>query len=104
MTTLKLGIAGLGNVGVGLIERLVEQEKLRLGGVVEKADDREYGRALLKLECDDPLFRDLPGGAERVVWMSHGDRVLKLPPGFVVPGTSESSPFAAIRHAERPPD
>ena len=37
MTTLKLGIAGLGNVGVGLIERLVEQEKLRLGGVVEIA-------------------------------------------------------------------
>ncbi len=34
--------------------------------------------------------------------MSHGDRVLQLPPGFVVLGTSESSPFAAVRHAERP--
>ncbi len=34
--------------------------------------------------------------------MSHGDRVLRLPPGFVVLGTSENSPFAAVRHEERP--
>jgi GMP synthase (glutamine-hydrolysing) len=74
----------------------------RLGGLVEKSDDREYGRALLKLEVDDPLFAGLAGGAERVVWMSHGDRVLRLPPGFVVLGRSENSPFAAVRHAERP--
>jgi GMP synthase (glutamine-hydrolysing) len=74
----------------------------RLGGLVEKADDREYGRALLKIERDDPLFADLEGGPERVAWMSHGDRVLRLPPGFIVLGTSESSPFAAVRHAEQP--
>jgi GMP synthase (glutamine-hydrolysing) len=74
----------------------------RLGGLVEKADDREYGRALLKIESDDPLFADLPGGVERVVWMSHGDRVLRLPPGFVELGTSESSPFAAVRHPDKP--
>ncbi len=74
----------------------------RLGGLVEKADDREYGRALLEIERDDPLFAKLEGGAERVVWMSHGDRVLNLPPGFVVLATSENSPFAAVRHAERP--
>jgi GMP synthase (glutamine-hydrolysing) len=73
----------------------------RLGGVVEKSEDREYGRALLKVERDDPLFADLPGGAERVVWMSHGDRVLRVPEGFTVIGRSESSPFAAVRHAER---
>jgi GMP synthase (glutamine-hydrolysing) len=74
----------------------------RLGGLVERADDREYGRALLKLEREDPLFAKLPGGAERVVWMSHGDKVLRLPTGFEVLATSQSSPFAAIRHAERP--
>jgi GMP synthase (glutamine-hydrolysing) len=74
----------------------------RLGGLVEKADDREYGRALLKLERDDALFAELEGGAERVAWMSHGDRVLRLPEGFVVLATSESSPFAAVRHAQRP--
>jgi GMP synthase (glutamine-hydrolysing) len=73
-----------------------------LGGLVEKADDREYGRALLKLEGGDPLFADLPGGAERVVWMSHGDRVLRLPSDFVVLGRSESSPFAAVRSSSRP--
>ena len=74
----------------------------RLGGLVEKADDREYGRALFKLDRDDPLFADLPGGAERVVWMSHGDRVLRLPEGFVVLGTSTNSPYAAVRHATKP--
>ncbi len=73
-----------------------------LGGLVEKADDREYGRALLKLEQDDPIFADLEGGAERTVWMSHGDRVLRLPDGFRVLGRSENSPFAVVRHAERP--
>ena len=74
----------------------------RQGGLVEKADDREYGRALLKLEREDPLFADLPGGAERVVWMSHGDTVLRLPPDYTVLATSEGSPFAAVRHVERP--
>jgi GMP synthase (glutamine-hydrolysing) len=74
----------------------------RLGGLVEKAEDREYGRALLKIERDDPLFGDGSGAAERVVWMSHGDRVLRLPEGFVVLARSESSPFAAVRHATRP--
>ncbi len=74
----------------------------RLGGVIERGEDREYGRALLKLEREDPLFQDLPGAAERVVWMSHGDRVLRLPPGFAVLGSSESSPFAAVRHREQP--
>jgi GMP synthase (glutamine-hydrolysing) len=74
----------------------------RLGGLVEKSEDREYGRALLKLEREDVLFEGLSGGAERVVWMSHGDRVLRLPPGFAVLGSSESSPFAAVRHETRP--
>jgi GMP synthase (glutamine-hydrolysing) len=75
---------------------------LRLGGVIERGEDREYGRALLKHETDDPLFRGLPGGRERTVWMSHGDRVLRLPDGFQVLGRSESSPFAAVRHRELP--
>jgi GMP synthase (glutamine-hydrolysing) len=74
----------------------------RLGGLVEKAEDREYGRALLKVERDDVLFDGLSGGAERVVWMSHGDKVLRVPEGFTVIARSESSPFAAVRHVERP--
>ncbi len=74
----------------------------RLGGLVEKADDREYGRARLKHERPDVLFEGLDTAAERVVWMSHGDRVLRMPPGFVALASSESSPFAAVRHETRP--
>ncbi len=74
----------------------------RLGGLVEKADDREYGRAQLKQERPDVLFEGLGGGGERVVWMSHGDRVLRMPPDFIALASSESSPFAAVRHATRP--
>jgi GMP synthase (glutamine-hydrolysing) len=73
-----------------------------LGGLVEKADGREYGRALLKLERAEDLFAGLEGGLERRVWMSHGDRVLRLPEGFRVLGTSANSPFAAIAHESRP--
>ena len=77
----------------------------RLGGRVESADDREYGRTHLHVDIPDPLLGkpdaslDAPG---RVVWMSHGDRVLELPPGFVVVAHSRNSPFAAVRHQERP--
>ncbi|MDJ0789178.1 MAG: glutamine-hydrolyzing GMP synthase, partial [Myxococcota bacterium] len=73
-----------------------------MGGLVEKADEREFGRAQLKIhDADHPLFAHIPEG-ERTVWMSHGDRVLRLPDGFEVLGTSENSPFAAVRHRERP--
>ncbi|MEN8159875.1 MAG: glutamine-hydrolyzing GMP synthase [Myxococcota bacterium] len=71
-----------------------------LGGLVEQADEREFGRALLKIEHAHPLFADLPG-SERNVWMSHGDRVLRLPPGFEVVATSDASPFAAVADRER---
>jgi GMP synthase (glutamine-hydrolysing) len=96
---LDLRLLDLGRPVLGIcygMQKLVQ----RLGGVVEKSEDREYGRAHFKLEREDPLFEGLPGG--RVVWMSHGDRVLRLPPGFAVLGTSESSPFAAVRHQTRP--
>ena len=73
-----------------------------LGGVVEPAEDREYGRALLKLESADPLFAGLESPVERTVWMSHGDRVLRLADGFRTLAASDSSPFAAVRHEERP--
>ncbi len=72
-----------------------------LGGLVEKAESHEYGPAVLKLEGEDPLFADLDGGIERVVWMSHADRVLRLPAGFEILATSDGSPFAAVRHPQR---
>lgn len=73
-----------------------------LDGVVEKAEEHEYGRAHLKLAHPDPLFDGLATASEHVVWMSHGDRVIRLPQGFDVLATSDNSPFAAVRHATKP--
>ena len=70
-----------------------------LGGKVERAGQREYGIA--HLEHDDHTgFLD--GVDERTqVWMSHGDRVTILPPGFSVIGRTENSPYAAIADPAR---
>jgi GMP synthase (glutamine-hydrolysing) len=74
----------------------------RLGGKVEAADDREYGRASLKIEREDPLFAGLAPDVDHVVWMSHGDRVLSLPDGMHVIASSGGSPFAAVRSTTGP--
>jgi len=74
----------------------------RLGGLVEPADEQEYGRALLSIKGGHPLFANLEDGSEHRVWMSHGDRVVRLPRGFEVLATSENSPSAAIAHTEQP--
>ncbi|MEZ4281047.1 MAG: glutamine-hydrolyzing GMP synthase [Myxococcota bacterium] len=91
---LELGVPILG-ICYGL-QLLVQ----RLGGRVESADDREYGRASLQIEEADPLFEGLDRDVEHVVWMSHGDRVLALPPGMRRIATSGGSPFAAVRSDE----
>ncbi len=65
-----------------------------LGGKVAKAQKREYGRA--ELHVDDPkdLFYRLP--RDFPVWMSHGDRIDKIPPGFKRIAHSDNSPVAAM--------
>jgi GMP synthase (glutamine-hydrolysing) len=73
-----------------------------LGGVVEAGHDREFGRARVRVEKLSPLY----GGAWKLgedyqVWMSHGDRVTQLPPGFEVIGTSPGAPFAMIADERR---
>ena len=69
----------------------------QLGGRVEPAEQREFGRAVLEITGDCALFDGLwqPGRREQV-WMSHGDRVVRLPDGFHVVATSAGAPFAAI--------
>ena len=67
-----------------------------LGGKVETSDEREFGPALLHVDRPQGLLPMLVAGATTNVWMSHGDRVVALPPGFVVLAHSESSPFAAV--------
>ncbi|MCP4005839.1 MAG: glutamine-hydrolyzing GMP synthase [bacterium] len=70
------------------------------GGLVQPADEAEYGRAQLDLQIDDdPLMAGVP--RSNSVWMSHGDRVMRIPDSFEVLGTSENSPFAAVRDLGR---
>ena len=74
----------------------------QLGGVVESGDKREYGRSLLTIQADSPLFEGFwLQGQAYPVWMSHGDSVVKLPAGFKVIATSSGAPFAAIADEER---
>jgi len=73
-----------------------------LGGTVEAGHDREFGRAEVKVQKLSALYDgvwDL--GTEHQVWMSHGDRVTALPPGFEVVGTSDGAPFAMIADEQR---
>ncbi|HLT03181.1 MAG TPA: glutamine-hydrolyzing GMP synthase [Geminicoccaceae bacterium] len=74
----------------------------QLGGKVEIGQHREFGRAFIEVIDRCALFEGvLEPGAREQVWMSHGDRVVELPPGFRVVATSEASPFAAIADDER---
>ncbi|WP_325049493.1 glutamine-hydrolyzing GMP synthase [Lysinibacillus yapensis] len=70
-----------------------------LGGKVEPADHREYGKAEINITADNKLFGDLP--KDQVVWMSHGDLVTEVPEGFEVIATSTSCPISAMQNAER---
>lgn len=72
----------------------------QLGGSVEKAERREYGPATLYLDDAGELFRDIESTGVRV-WMSHGDRILQLPSGFMVLARSENSPAAAMGNPDR---
>ena len=69
----------------------------QLGGKVEMGHHREFGRAFIDVVEPCALFDGvLEPGAREQVWMSHGDKIVELPPGFRVVATSEASPFAAI--------
>jgi GMP synthase (glutamine-hydrolysing) len=69
----------------------------QLGGKVESGHHREFGRAEINVTAECDLFDGLwPKGTAEQVWMSHGDRVVALPPGFRTVATSSGAPFAAI--------
>ncbi len=73
-----------------------------LGGRVERSVKREYGPAELRVLSVEDLFAGLDPSRSFRVWMSHGDRIEVLPPGFVPLAESENSPYAAMRHKEKP--
>jgi GMP synthase (glutamine-hydrolysing) len=66
-----------------------------LGGMVEKSDKREYGRAKLIVVQQDILLKNVPN--ESQVWMSHSDTIKKLPQGFEILGHTETIPVAAFK-------
>lgn len=71
-----------------------------LGGRVEPAERREYGRAHLNLEkCDSHLFRDFPESLK--IWNSHGDHVHALPPGFHSTGRTANAIASAEDHERK---
>ncbi len=79
----------------------------QLGGQVESGAKREFGYAAIRARGHSKLFRDLQdhtnaeGHGLLDVWMSHGDKVTALPPGFSVIGSNESTPIAAMADEAR---
>jgi GMP synthase (glutamine-hydrolysing) len=74
----------------------------QLGGKVENAQEREFGRADIEIIDDCALFDSVwTTGDKDHVWMSHGDRVTALPDGFKPVAVSENAPFAAISDEAR---
>jgi GMP synthase (glutamine-hydrolysing) len=73
---------------------------VHFGGHVDASARHEYGRAEIEASTDHPLFHDLD--TQQVVWMSHRDRVDKLPKDFIGIASTSNSPIAAIAHRHKP--
>ncbi|WP_038057702.1 glutamine-hydrolyzing GMP synthase [Thermodesulfobacterium hydrogeniphilum] len=73
-----------------------------LGGKVEKSNKREYGPAYIEILEENKLLKGLGKGNKYKVWMSHSDRIEKLPEGFYTLAKTEHSPFAAVAHKIKP--
>ncbi|HYG29585.1 MAG TPA: glutamine-hydrolyzing GMP synthase [Allosphingosinicella sp.] len=85
--------AGLPMLGICYGQQLMAEQ---LGGRVVAGDHSEFGRAFIEIEESCALFDGLWQPGERhQVWMSHGDKVDALPPGFRTVAVSEGAPFAA---------
>jgi GMP synthase (glutamine-hydrolysing) len=79
----------------------------QLGGKVENADHHEYGYAQVRARGHSRLLTDIEDHASPEgyglldVWMSHGDRVIDLPPGFKLMASTDSAPIAGMADDER---
>lgn len=88
-----LGIPVLGICyGMQLMARI-------LGGTVEPAEGREYGRTVMTQRQSSPLLAQVP--VESTVWMSHGDLVMEPPPGFQILAKTPKTPIAAMGSPDR---
>jgi GMP synthase (glutamine-hydrolysing) len=91
--------AGVPVLGICYGEQTMAQQ---LGGTVEGGHHREFGRAEVEVTEDSALFEGVwKKGEKYPVWMSHGDRVTKLPDGFHVLGKAPNSPIAMIGDEKR---
>ena len=69
------------------------------GGDVKGCETKEYGSTTIEINNDSLLFKGLP--KQQTVWMSHGDQVSKLAPGFIVDASSETCGFASTSNVEK---
>ena len=80
----------------------------QLGGKVESSSKREFGHAIVNITKENKLFANIEemAGAHHQpqieVWMSHGDKVVEIPPAFEIIGASNNAPIAAIQHTYQP--
>ncbi|HLM38284.1 MAG TPA: glutamine-hydrolyzing GMP synthase [Microvirga sp.] len=91
--------AGLFQTGLPVFGICYGQQTMaaQLGGAVEGGHHSEFGRAEIEILTESPLFQGVwQVGKKYPVWMSHGDRVTRLPEGFEVLAASENAPFAVV--------
>ena len=80
----------------------------QLGGAVEGSDTSEFGYAQIRRTASGGLFAELTDGTDKGgqqlldVWMSHGDKVSKLPPDFELIAETDSCPIAGMAHRDKP--
>jgi GMP synthase (glutamine-hydrolysing) len=72
---------------------------LKMGGNVKGEKKKEYGIATVDILDPEGIFNDLEN--KETVWMSHGDQVFELPPGFVITSKTDNSPIAAFRSTSK---
>lgn len=92
---LELGVPTL---GICYGQQLMAHQ---LGGKVERGDHHEYGRAALTVNEASGILSPFTKGEDIQVWMSHGDKLTELPPGFRQIGSSPNAPLCAIENPEK---
>ncbi len=73
----------------------------QLGGKVERADAREFGAAKVTVDKNEGILHRFAKGEQIDVWMSHGDSITAMPPGFQTIGNSGNTPFCAVENVAR---
>jgi GMP synthase (glutamine-hydrolysing) len=93
--------AGLFDAGIPILGICygMQQMALMLGGTVRRADQREYGKAMMDITDHEDIFQGVETTTQ--CWMSHGDYVTRAPEGFTVLAHTQNSPVAAMADRQR---